>query len=257
MEVSSVTQDLLETLEILCSRRSTAPWSDFSQGELRVLHHLADCGRAAMLPGELSADLSLSSARVAATLRQLEEKGLISREMSHVDRRKIHVYLTPEGRRYIEKRYECVVQSTEKLVDFLGQEDARAARSLLQAGHAARELTELHHHAPPPEAAPPRCWLTQSERFLGLLEVLQKYGGQQSAHAFAQLRRYITLRDRLIGMRYGGAVSLPDIAALLDNGSTGAAAQLQQAMAMANAVSGMQGQAGLPQMLQMLSQFSH
>ena len=61
----------------------------------------------------------------------------------------------------------------------------------------------------------------------------------------------------MIGMRYGGAVSLPDIAALLDNGSTGAAAQLQQAMAMANAVSGMQGQAGLPQMLQMLSQFSH
>lgn len=143
------------------------------------------------------------------------------------------------------------------MLPYLGQEDARAARSLLQAGHAARELTELHHHAPPPEAAPPRCWLTQSERFLGLLEVLQKYGGQQSAHAFAQLRRYITLRDRLIGMRYGGAVSLPDIAALLDNGSTGAAAQLQQAMAMANAVSGMQGQAGLPQMLQMLSQFSH
>lgn len=143
------------------------------------------------------------------------------------------------------------------MLPYLGQEDARAARSLLQAGHAARELTELHHHAPPPKAAPPRCWLTQSERFLGLLEVLQKYGGQQSAHAFAQLRRYITLRDRLIGMRYGGAVSLPDIAALLDNGSTGAAAQLQQAMAMANAVSGMQGQAGLPQMLQMLSQFSH
>ena len=143
------------------------------------------------------------------------------------------------------------------MLPYLGQEDARAARSLLQAGHAARELTELHHHAPPPEAAPPRCWLTQSERFLGLLEVLQKYGGQQSAHAFAQLRRYITLRDRLIGMRHGGAVSLPAIAALLDNGSTGAAAQLQQAMAMANAVSGMQGQAGLPQMLQMLSQFSH
>ena len=143
------------------------------------------------------------------------------------------------------------------MLPYLGQEDARAARSLLQAGHAARELTELHHHAPPPEAAPPRCWLTQSERFLGLLEVLQKYGGQQSAHAFAQLRRYITLRDRLIGMHHGGAVSLPDIAALLDNGSTGAAAQLQQAMAMANAVSGMQGQAGLPQMLQMLSQFSH
>ena len=75
------------------------------------------------------------------------------------------------------------------MLPYLGQEDARAARSLLQAGHAARELTELHHHAPPPEAAPPRCWLTQSERFLGLLEVLQKYGGQQSAHAFAQLRR--------------------------------------------------------------------
>ena len=132
MEVSSVTQELLETLEILCSRRSTAPWSDFSQGELRVLHHLADCGRAAMLPGELSADLSLSSARVAATLRQLEEKGLVSREMSHVDRRKIHVYLTAEGRRYIEKRFEHVVHSTERLVDFLGQEDARELVRILR-----------------------------------------------------------------------------------------------------------------------------
>ena len=132
MEVSSVTQELLETLEILCSRRSTAPWSDFSQGELRVLHHLADGGRAAMLPGELSADLSLSSARVAATLRQLEEKGLVSREMSHVDRRKIHVYLTAEGRRYIEKRFEHVVHSTERLVDFLGQEDARELVRILR-----------------------------------------------------------------------------------------------------------------------------
>ena len=52
--------------------------------------------------------------------------------MSHVDRRKIHVYLTPEGRRYIEKRYECVVQSTEKLVDFLGQEDARELVRILR-----------------------------------------------------------------------------------------------------------------------------
>ncbi len=143
------------------------------------------------------------------------------------------------------------------MLPYLGREDARAARSLLQAGHAARELTELHAHARPPEAAPPRCWLTQSERFLGLLEILQKYGGQQSARAFSQLRRYITLRDKLLGMRSAGAGALPDIAALLDNGSSGAAAQLQQAMAMANAVSGMQGQAGLPQMMQMLSQFSH
>lgn len=124
MEISRLTQDLLQVLETIYSRRATPPWSDFSQGELKVLHHLAACGRAAMLPGELSADLSLSSARVAATLRQLEEKGLILREMSHADRRKIHVYLTKEGRHYIEKRYEYVVQSTKNLVDYLGAEDA-------------------------------------------------------------------------------------------------------------------------------------
>ena len=100
MEISRLTQDLLQVLETIYSRRATAPWSDFSQGELKVLHHLAACGRAAMLPGELSADLS------------------------HADRRKIHVYLTKEGRHYIEKRYEYVVQSTKNLVDYLGAEDA-------------------------------------------------------------------------------------------------------------------------------------
>lgn len=52
--------------------------------------------------------------------------------MSHVDRRKIHVYLTAEGRRYIEKRFEHVVHSTEKLVDFLGQEDARELVRILR-----------------------------------------------------------------------------------------------------------------------------
>lgn len=143
------------------------------------------------------------------------------------------------------------------ILPYLGKQDALAAHHLLQADEAARELTCLPC-VKTPHPQPQRCWLTQSERLLGLLDTLKKYGGQNSVRAFDQLKKYVALREKLMHMRGGGldASMLPDIAALLDEGSVGSAAQLQKAMAMANALSGMNSGANLLQMMQMLQGFN-
>ncbi len=144
------------------------------------------------------------------------------------------------------------------IMPYLGKHDALAAHHLLQAGDAARELCS-HPCLNPPRPQPQRCWLTQSERLLGLLDTLKKYGGQNSARAFEQLKKYIVLREKLMRMKSCGldASSLPDIASLLDQSSTGSSAEIQKAMAMANALSHMSSGTNLMQAMQMLQNFQH
>ena len=151
---------------------------------------------------------------------------------------------------------QATIGMIRDILPYLGKQDAQAARYLLQAGDAARDLA-AHPCLKSPQPQPQRCWLTQNERLLGLLDTLKKYGGQNSARAFEQLKKYILLREKLLRMKNCGldASTLPDIAALLDEHSTGSAAQLQKAMAMANALSGMHAGSNLMQAMQMLQTF--
>lgn len=47
--------------------------------------------------GEVASAVSLSQATVSSILERLEKRGLISRERSTVDKRRVHAYLTEEG----------------------------------------------------------------------------------------------------------------------------------------------------------------
>ena len=47
--------------------------------------------------GELAQEISLSQATVTNILDRLEKRGMIFRERSHSDRRKVHAYLTDHG----------------------------------------------------------------------------------------------------------------------------------------------------------------
>lgn len=76
-------------------------------------------------PSELSNTIGVSTARIAATLRSLENKNLIVRCVDQEDRRKIIVSITEIGKARVLQLKEEVLGSTVSLLEELGEKDAR------------------------------------------------------------------------------------------------------------------------------------
>ena len=76
-----------------------------------------------MTAGELSRALEIGSGGVANVLNALESKGLIQRTQSPLDRRKVIVSLSDEGRAVIEKHKAEALDVTALLLSRLGKED--------------------------------------------------------------------------------------------------------------------------------------
>lgn len=69
--------------------------------QLIVLQAIGELGE--VTTGRIAAEVSLSQATATVILDRLEEKGLIGRYRSTVDRRVVHSALTPVGRRQIDQ----------------------------------------------------------------------------------------------------------------------------------------------------------
>lgn len=61
--------------------------------QILLLQTINTCG--AVTIGELAQHMRLSQATVTTILDRLERRGLVTRERSHLDKRKVHAYLTP------------------------------------------------------------------------------------------------------------------------------------------------------------------
>ncbi|MCL2085183.1 MAG: MarR family winged helix-turn-helix transcriptional regulator, partial [Oscillospiraceae bacterium] len=70
-------------------------------------------------------EMRVSSARVAAALNSLEQKGLITRQINKDDRRKILVGVTEHGKKMAEKHRQDVIGVAAKLLNLLGEHDAK------------------------------------------------------------------------------------------------------------------------------------
>jgi len=68
--------------------------------QLVVLQAIRDLGE--VTTGRIAAEVSLSQATVTVIIDKLEERGLVTRYRSAVDRRIVHTALTPAGRRQID-----------------------------------------------------------------------------------------------------------------------------------------------------------
>lgn len=131
MDNKVLVSDLLMKLANLYQLVHKEHFMDVWQGELKVLVFLASEKEDYFLPSELSTKLSMTNTRIAATLNSLEKKGLIHREMSHTDRRKILVSITQSGRLLVQEKQEAVKSSVEHLVEKLGAEDTAQLSRLL------------------------------------------------------------------------------------------------------------------------------
>ena len=98
---------------------------EFWQGELRVLEYLHSNQELQILPGMVSRELGLTSARVAGVLKSLEKKGFITRDVTPEDRRKVMIAITNAGREYFKNRQQKILWFAEHVVEKLGEKDSR------------------------------------------------------------------------------------------------------------------------------------
>lgn len=69
--------------------------------QILLLHTVRNKGQVTI--GELAADMSLSQATVTTILDRLEKRGLVFRERSKEDKRKVHAVLTEQGQSVLVK----------------------------------------------------------------------------------------------------------------------------------------------------------
>lgn len=101
------------------------------KGEAFMLLYLLQKGEGAT-PGELGRALKSSTARVAAALNSLERKGQVTRTTDEKDRRKVLVELTKEGRKKAEECRRVPEQMVSRVMEQLGEEDARNMLHILK-----------------------------------------------------------------------------------------------------------------------------
>lgn len=75
--------------------------------------------------GDLAKELKVSTARIAALLNKLEEKGLVERSRSAHDARRTVVKLTPKGAAYTAGIRKQILDKVEILFDKVGKEDLK------------------------------------------------------------------------------------------------------------------------------------
>ena len=124
MDYTGLAAELLEKMQSLHKAKPHRLINEALQGGAFVLQYIALHG-GDVLPGEISQEMCVSSARVAAALNGLEDKGLITRRIDRNDRRKILVGVTEEGKAYAERQNRAVTEKAAELLELLGERDAR------------------------------------------------------------------------------------------------------------------------------------
>lgn len=106
--------------------------------DLRCLDWLVDGPKAA---GELSEGTGLSSAATTSLIDRLEHKGFVRRVRDPVDRRRVLVEMTEDGRARVGEYYGPIFADGSALFDDTTDKQLKQMRDWLIA---ARELTDRH-----------------------------------------------------------------------------------------------------------------
>lgn len=98
---------------------------EMGRGEVLVMNYLSSNKNRAY-PKDISKALMLTTARIAAILKNLEKHDMITKTQDSLDNRQTVVELTDAGVASISARKEKLVQATAKMLETLGEDDAKA-----------------------------------------------------------------------------------------------------------------------------------
>lgn len=116
-------QEYMETMYYMRKVNSHKQIHDSVHGENFVLFFISQNG-GKVIPSDISNEMGISSARVAAALNSLEKKGLIARRIDAEDRRRILIDLTDLGKEQVESHYRMIMSMIKNMLQYLGEKDA-------------------------------------------------------------------------------------------------------------------------------------
>lgn len=124
MDYSELAMEFLQKMYVFHKGKQQKKTDDFLQGGSFILQYI-NLRNEDVIPSEISNEMSISTARIAAALGNLESKGLITRQIDINDRRRILVSLTPEGKEIAEKQHQDVLKNVTQMLQSLGEYDAK------------------------------------------------------------------------------------------------------------------------------------
>lgn len=124
MDYTELAMRLMQNMFMLHKGKKHQEMNKSICGEPFVLEYIY-MRKGDVLPSEISSQMEISSARIAATLRTLEKKNLISRQVDKNDRRRVLVTLTAKGKEETEKQHTKVLGDVTHMLESLGEQDAQ------------------------------------------------------------------------------------------------------------------------------------
>ncbi len=100
------------------------------QTDYRILVYLEKCPGAQ--PSFLADALNVTRPNIAANLRLLDEKKYVVRKLDESNHRQIHVYLTEEGRRHLERVRRKLNFLFASWLEILGEEEIQHLLRILE-----------------------------------------------------------------------------------------------------------------------------
>ncbi|MDR3072763.1 MAG: MarR family transcriptional regulator [Clostridiales Family XIII bacterium] len=126
MKFEKLADDLMHNMEAMKNGSPADGIGRFRKGSLFLLHIICHCkNHKNISPKEISEAMGTSSARTASLLSKLESKGLIERQMDAVDRRRIQVQITKEGKKKIQNMHHQMKQEVARVLEKMGENDAQ------------------------------------------------------------------------------------------------------------------------------------
>ena len=123
LDYTILAREYMEVLFKMRNRKASKKISDSMHGEHVMLTYLSHHDGSG-IPTEISSELGISTARIAATLNNLEAKGLITRRIDELDRRRILVELTEAGQIREANHAKHIMGVLVHMLEDLGEHDA-------------------------------------------------------------------------------------------------------------------------------------
>lgn len=125
MNYEDLARKLFKNMQKLHRTKRQRKFTGAMEGEKSILRFLSFNKDRDVIPGNISEEMGISSARVAAALNSLEEKGLIIRSIDPGDRRRFIVSLTEKGKLETERQTQLMLEKGVAVLKKLGEDDAK------------------------------------------------------------------------------------------------------------------------------------
>lgn len=122
MDYTKAAEEFFSCMKQKNAKKVLLKLNENAQGEPLVLVYLYKNAGTLIVPSDIARYIGASTARVANILNNLEEKGMISREISREDRRKILVFLTDKGRKETKERRTRTITRISNVFEAMGEE---------------------------------------------------------------------------------------------------------------------------------------